>query len=186
MQDNYLQDLMTRGIDFYESQAFAVGDGVKKPTGYAVTAPVGTSSTTAATAAVTGDEIIDIFYDLLSQYRKNATWRMTDMTEKAISKLKNTDGDYIFDKGLDSQGRSTIKGRPIVIDNSMPEMGAGNKFIVLGDFNYYQIGNRGTMTVERIDNYDVDLDLDAIKAKIRVDAKLILPEAFNAGQNAAV
>ena len=183
---NYLQDLMARGIDFYESQAFAVGNGVGKPTGYSVTAPVGDSSTTAAVAAVTGDEIIDIFYDLAAPYRKNATWRMTDMTEKAISKLKNTDGDYIFDKGLDSMGRSTIKSRPIVIDNDMPELGAGNKFIVLGDFSYYQIGTRGSMTVERIDNYDVDLDLDAIKAKIRVDGKLLLLEAFNSGQNAAV
>lgn len=184
--DSYMARQIARGIDKAEAPAFATGNGTLKPTGYSVTAPVGASSTTAAVAAVTGDEIIDIFYDLKAEYRKNASWRMTDKTEKAISKLKNTNGDYIFDQGLDSMGRSTIKGRPIVIDNSMPELGAGNKFIVFGDFSYFQIGDRGGMSIQRLNELYAGTGMVGFKVHKRVDAKVIIEEAFNAGQNAAV
>jgi len=181
---NYLQDLMVRGIDKYESIAFATGDGTSKPTGYAVTAPVGANSTTAATDAVTADEIIDIYYDLPVEYRKNATWRMTSATEKAIRKLKNSNGDYIYGAALSQAERPTLLNRPIVLDENMDELGTGNIFTVFGDFTYYQIANRGAMSIERISNYDVKKDLDALKVHVRVDGKVILPEAFNAGKNA--
>ena len=181
---NYLQGLMVKGIDKYESIAFATGDGLSKPTGYTVSAPTGTHSTTAATNAVTADELIDIYYDLPEEYRKNATWRMTSSTEKAIRKLKNSNGDYIYGAALNSAERPTLLSRPIVIDENMAELGTGNTFAVFGDFSFYQIANRGAMSVERIANYDVKKDLDALKVHIRVDAKVLLQEAFNAAKNA--
>jgi len=183
--DAYMAGQIAKGIDKAESPAFATGDGNKKPTGYDTSAPVGANSTTAATDAITADEIIDIYYDLPAQYRKNATWRMTDKTEKAIRKLKDSNGNYIYDPRLDSEGRASLLGKPIVIDNSLPELGASNKFIVIGDFSYYQIADRGGMSMQRLNELYAGTGMVGFKVHKRVDAKVIIEEAFNAGQNAA-
>jgi len=183
--DSYMAGQIARGIDKAEAPAFATGNGTGKPTGYAVTATAGTNSTTASSTAVTADELIDIFYDLKKEYRKNATWRMTDKTEKAIRKLKNTDGDYIYDASLDSVGRPSLLGRPIEIDNYMDDMGAGKKFIVIGDFSYFQIADRGAMSIQRLNELYAGTGMVGFKVHKRVDAKVIIPEAFNAGANKA-
>ena len=182
--DSYMAGQIARGIDKAESPAFATGDGSNKPTGYLTSSAVGANSTTAATDAVTADELIDIFFDLKAEYREKAVWRCTDSTLKAISKLKDSDGNYLV--GTLADGISmTIKGRPVKIDNSMPELGAGNKFIVFGDFTYFQIADRGGMTIQRLDELFAGKGLVGFQVTKRVDAKVIIEEAFNAGKNAA-
>lgn len=182
--DAYMANQIAKGIDKAESPAFATGNGTGKPTGYAVTAPVGSNSTTAAVAAVTADELINIYYDLKEEYRSRATWRMNDQTEKAIRKLKNSEGDYIYSPALMEAERPSLLGRPIVIDNSLPNMGTGNKFIVIGDFNYYSIADRGSMSIQRLNELYAGTGFVGFKVKKRVDAKVTLAEAFNAGKNA--
>ena len=182
--DSYMAGQIARGIDKAEAPAFAVGDGVNKPKGYVISSPVGASSTTSAVDAVTADELIDIYYDLKEEYRQRSKWRMTDKTEKEIRKLKDSDGNYIYGKALAEAERATLLGRAIVIDNSMPEMGAGNKFIVLGDFASFQIGDRGSMSVQRLNELYAGNGMVGFKVHKRVDAKVIIEEAFNAGKNA--
>lgn len=182
--DAYMANQIAKGIDKAESPAFATGNGTGKPTGYAVTAPVGSNSTTAAVAAVTADELINIYYDLKEEYRSRATWRMNDQTEKAIRKLKNSEGDYIYSPALMEAERPSLLGRPIVIDNSLPNMGTGNKFIIIGDFNYYSIADRGSMSIQRLNELYAGTGFVGFKVKKRVDAKVTLAEAFNAGKNA--
>lgn len=181
--DAYMAGQIAKGIDKAESPAFAIGDGVKKPTGYATSAMVGGSSTTAAISAVTTDEIVDIYYDLPEEYRRNSTWRMNDSTLKAIDKLKDGQGNYILTTFSDGT-RPTIKGRPIEIDNSMADLGTGNKFIVLGDFSFYQIADRGVMTIQRLNELYAGTGMIGFQVTVRVDGKVTIGEAFNAGQNA--
>lgn len=182
--DSYMANQIALGLDRVESQSLCIGNGVKKPTGYQYGAAVGTHSTTASTTAITADEIIDMFYDLKGEYRKSATWRMNDSTLKAIDKLKDTDGSYLLGSLADGL-TPTIKGRPVVVDNNMPEMGAGNKFVVFGDFASYQIADRGTMTIQRLEEALYKNGMVGFQVTVRVDAKIITEEAFNAGQNAA-
>jgi HK97 family phage major capsid protein len=171
------------GIDKAESPSFATGDGVKKPTGYMTSSTVGASSTTAAIAAITADEIIDIFYDLKEEYRSGSTWRMNDSTLKAIDKLKDGQGNYLVTSFSDGTN-PTIKGRPVVIDNDLPNMGTGVKFIVLGNFSYYQIADRGNMTIQRLNELYAGTGMVGFQVTVRIDAKSTMAEAFNAGKNA--
>ena len=180
----YMANQIAKGIDKAEAPAFAVGDGVKKPLGYAVTAPVGANSTFASTTAVTADELIDMYYDLKDEYRSRATWRMNDNTMKAIDKLKDGQGNYLVTKFSDGT-KPTIKGRPVVIDNSLPDMAANAKSIILGDFSYFQIADRGTMTIQRLNELYAGTGMVGFQVTVRVDAKVIIEEAFNAGQQAA-
>ena len=55
-----------------------------------------TGITAASSTAITADELIDLFYSLKSPYRRKAVWVMNDSTVKAIRKLKNGNGDYLW------------------------------------------------------------------------------------------
>jgi len=180
----YMANQIARGIDKAEAPTFAVGDGVKKPIGYGVTAPVGASSTFASATAVTADELIDMYYDLKDEYRRNATWRMNDNTMKAIDKLKDGQGNYLVTKFSDGT-MPTIKGRPVVIDNSLPDMAVNSKSIILGDFSFFQIADRGSMTIQRLNELYAGTGMVGFQVTVRVDAKVIIEEAFNSGKQAA-
>lgn len=183
--EEYMAGQIAKGIDNAESPAFAVGTGTAQPKGYVTGATVGANSTVASTTAVTADEWINIFYDLKEEYRANATWRMHDTTLKSLDKLKDGQGNYIL--GTLADGLTpTLKGRPIVVDNSMAELGAGNVFTVFGDFDYYQIADRGNMTIQRLNELYAGNGFIGFKVTKRVDGKPTLAEAFNAGKNALV
>ena len=41
---------------------------------------------------------MDLFYSLKSPYRKNAVWILNDSTIKAIRKLKDNNGQYLWQR----------------------------------------------------------------------------------------
>lgn len=181
--EGYIALKIAKAMDKLESVAFTTGNGTLKPTGYLTGLTQGAKSTTAAIAAVTSDELYNIFWDLKEEYRKNATWRMNDLTLKVISALKDGQGNYIYPTLRDGSTPSLF-GRPIVTDPNMSVMGTGNTFICIGDFSYYQIADRGVMSVQRLNELYAENGMVGYKVTARVDAKRLLAEAFNIGKNA--
>lgn len=177
--ESYLASKIALGIDKGEAPAFATGDGVKKPTGYAtgLTAAV----TLASSTGITGDEIIDIFYSLKPAYRSRAVWRIEDSWMKAIRKLKDNNGNYIYAPALVNGDRDTILGRPVVPDQNLPAVGSlSSNVIVFGDFGYYTIADRAGLEIQRLNEKYADTGFIGFKVSKRVDAKRALDEAFTA------
>lgn len=52
--------------------------------------------TTAAVAAITFDEVFDLFYSLKNSYRRRAQLVMNDSTVKLLRKLKDNNGQYTW------------------------------------------------------------------------------------------
>ncbi len=172
----YLATQIAIGIDKAEAPAFATGDGNKKPAGYANGLA---GKTLASKDGITGDEIIDTFYALKSSYRSNATWRVNDATMKAIRKLKDGNGNYIYAPALVMGERDMILGRPIVPDDYLPALGETSKpVLVLGDFGYYTIADRGGLEIKRLDERYADKGMIGFRVTKRVDAKRTFDEAF--------
>lgn len=180
----YIALKIAKGMDKLESIAFTTGNGTLKPTGYITGLTAGAKSTTAAVAAVTAGELYNIFWDLKEEYRANATWRMHDQTLKSISELKDGQNNYLFPTLRDGSV-PTLFGRPIVTDVNMPLMGATNVFACVGDFSYYQIADRGSMTIQRLNELYAENGMVGYKVTARVDGKRLLNEAFNVAKNAA-
>ena len=72
---------------------------------------------------------------------------------------------------------STMKSYPVYVTNEMPDMDAGNKPILFGDFSYFWIGERGKRSVKRLVERYADHGQVAYITSERVDAKLVLSEA---------
>lgn len=59
----------------------------------------------------------------------------------------------------------------------MPEIAAGNKTVVFGDFKYYWIADRQGRSFKRLNELFAVTGQVGFVATQRVDGKLILPEA---------
>ena len=165
-----------RRIGNKEEEAFLNGDGAGKPTGILNDADVGV--TAASATAITADELIDLFYYLPAPYRANAVWVMNDSTMRYIRKLKDTTGQFLWQKALHEGEHETLLGKPIYHSPFAPEVAAGAKPILFGDLSYYWIGDRKGITFRRLNERYADTGQVGFLASKRLDGKLILPEAI--------
>ncbi len=172
---SYLATEFARRIGNAEEEAFINGDGTAKPTGMLNTAEVGV--TTAGAAAITADELIDLFHSLAVPYRGKAVWLLNDTTIQYIRKLKDGNGQYLWQPGLVAGAPDTILGRPVKVSRYMPTIASGNKTIAFGDFNYYWIADRQGRSFRRLDELFAVNGQVGFRGSERVDGKLILPEA---------
>lgn len=177
--EGYISKEFARRIGNREEDAFFNGDGSGKPTGILATKGGAQIGVTAASAtAITADEVIDLFYSLKAPYRKNAVWVLNDATIKAIRKLKDGNGNYIWQSGLTADAPDTILGRPVFTSAYMPTIASGAKTIAFGDFGYYWIADRQGRSFRRLNEIYAATGQVGFIANQRVDGKLILPEAI--------
>jgi len=181
----YIQREFARRIGALEEAAFVNGDGTGKPTGVVQGASEGKVGATGQTTSVTADDLIDLYHSLKRPYRPRATWLMADSTAKAIRKLKDNDGQYLWQPGLQAGQPDRILGRPVAISDYMPEMAASAKSILFGDFSYYWIADRQGRVFQRLNELYATNGQVGFRAYQRVDGKLILSEAVKYYQNAA-
>lgn len=172
--ESYLVNEFARSIAKAEEAAFINGDGVGKPTGVFTTAQIG--KTAASGTAITSDEIIDTFYSLPRPYRSSAVWIMNDSTVKAIRKMKDTEGNYLWEKGLGGEP-DTILGRPVHTSEFAPAIGLNAKAIAFGDMSYYTIADRKSRVFQRLNELYSANGQVGFRGYERVDGILTLPEA---------
>lgn len=95
--ENYLIDQFSKALGNAEEDAFLNGTGVEKPLGIFAEAGGGeVSVTTADVATITYDEVINLVYSLKRPYRKNAKFILNDQTIAVLRKLKDGNGQYIW------------------------------------------------------------------------------------------
>ena len=175
---SYISREFARRIGAREEEAFFTGDGKGKPLGVlAATGGAETGVTAASATAVTADELMDLYYSLKSPYRKKSMWVLNDSTIKAIRKLKDNNGQYLWQPSLAAGTPDMILGRPIKTSAYMPAMAAGAKTIAFGDFSYYWIADRQGRSFKRLNELFAATGQVGFLASQRVDGKLILAEA---------
>lgn len=174
----YLASEFARRIAAKEEEAFLVGDGNGKPTGvFAAAGGAETGLTAASATAVTADEILDLFYSLKAPYRSNAAFLMHDSTVKALRKLKDTTGQYLWQPSLTAGAPDTLLNRPVYTSAYAPVMAAKARAIAFGDFGYFWIADRQGRSFKRLNELFAATGQVGFLATQRVDGKLILPEA---------
>lgn len=131
-----------------ENAAFVAGDGAGKPRGF-LTYPAGTGweeieqLNSGAAAGLTADGLIDLQNALKPAYQANAAWLMKRASVREIRKLKDLDGQYLWQPGLGQGEPALLLGHPIVMADDMPGVAANALALAYGDFRSgYQIVDR--------------------------------------------
>lgn len=184
--ESYISTEFARRIGAKEEEAFLVGDGIGKPTGiFNATGGAELGITAGSATAITADEIIDLVYSLKAPYRKNASFIMNDATIKAIRKLKDGQGQYLWQPSLTAGTPDTLLNRPVYTSAYAPILEAGAKTIAFGDFGYYWIADRQGRSFKRLNELFATSGQVGFLGSQRVDGKLILPEAIKVLQQKA-
>ena len=182
----YISREFARRIGNKEEEAFFIGDGSGKPTGIlAATGGAQLGVTTAGATAITLDEVLDLFYSLKAPYRNKSVFIMNDSTVKAIRKLKDGQGQYLWQPSIQAGTPDTILNRPLFTSSYVPAIEAGAKTIAFGDFSYYWVADRQGRVFKRLNELFAVTGQVGFVATQRVDGKLILPEAIKVLQQKA-
>ena len=161
-----------------EEQAFCVGTGVNQPTGI-FTADGGEIGVTAGSAtAVTIDDVINLVYSLKAPYRKNAKFLMNEATVSLIRKLKDGNGNYLWQPSVQAGQPDKILGYDVFTTPFAPTIAGGALAIAFGDFSNYWIGDRGGRTVQRLNELYATNGQVGYVATERVDGKVIPSRAI--------
>ena len=146
-----------------EGAAFVNGDGTNKPKGFLDYTKVAEGSWSwgsigftlsggagAFAASDPADRLIDLAYTPKQAYRQNGAWVMNRATEAAMRKLKDGDGNYIWQPGAAAGRPATLLGYPVVEAEDMPDIAANAYAIAFGDFRRgYLIADRAGVRVLR-------------------------------------
>ena len=172
--ESYISKEFARRIGAKEEEAFIKGDGSGKPTGIFTSAEV---EVTISGSALTFDNVMDLYYSLRAPYRNKAVWILSDSTVKALRKLKDGNGNYIWQPSVREGEPDKILNRPYYTSVYAPELSSGNNVLAFGDFSYYWIADRQGRSFKRLNELYAPNGQVGFLASQRLDGKLILTEA---------
>lgn len=141
-----------------ENTAFVSGSGVLQPQGF-----LSYTNSTAVDASRTwgelqyvatgvsagfgspnpGDELHDLVYSLKVQYRRNARFVMNRLTAAEVRKMKDGDGNYLWQQNFSQGEPDRLLGFPVTLIDDMPAIASNSLSIAFGDFS------RGYLIVDR-------------------------------------
>ncbi|MTI17062.1 phage major capsid protein [Rhodobacteraceae bacterium RKSG542] len=140
-----------------ETDAFIAGDGLTMPKGllsyttvddatwsWGNIGTINTGANGAFASANPGDALIDLIYAVKARYRQNGTFMMNRNTQAALRKLKDGQGNYLWQPPVVAGGNASLLGYPIVEVETMPDFAASSTPIAFGDFK------RGYLIVDRL------------------------------------
>lgn len=152
---NWITAALARKFARTEGEAFSIGDGVKKPRGFA-TYPTVLDADDARAADkwqhvmsghasnITADALRVLFWSLGASYRANAVWLMSSATASIIDRLKDDNGQYLWRDSTAAGAPPTLLGRPVEIDENLPPVAAGTLPVWFGDWK------RAYLIIERV------------------------------------
>lgn len=182
--EQLLADLLAERLARIANAKLTTGTGAGEPHDILTAAPLGHAA--ASAAAITFDELMDLEHSIDPAYRQSprCAFMFNDKTLKALRKLKNADGDYIWSKGDVTRGVApTLLDRPYRINQVMPDIAASAKPVLFGDFSKYYVRKVGgpVLGVMR-ERFWPNLGIAGL---IRFDGELADPRAVKHLANAA-
>jgi HK97 family phage major capsid protein/HK97 family phage prohead protease len=161
-----------------EGLAFVNGSTAVEPKGFMAEAGI-TSGLNGHAANLSADAFISLMYSLPAVYRNRGTWAMNGTTLAAVRKLKDGQGNYLWQPAFVAGQPETILGRPVVELINMPDIAANAFPIIFGDFKAgYRIYDRIELAVRPNPYLLATEGLVRFHARRRVGAGVVRPEVF--------
>lgn len=164
--EDYLIHALAKVMGRAEDNAFINGTGVDMPTG--ILAASGGAEIGVTAAELTYDDVANLFLSVKPEYRRKGIWLVNDETAIALRKLKDADGNNIWNHAND-----TILGHKVIISEFMPNVAPGSKPVAFGDFSFYWLIARTPVSIRPIVEMFADRDQIGHLAIEFMDGKLI-------------
>jgi HK97 family phage major capsid protein len=181
-----MTDAFARAIAEAEDSAFAAGAGDDSPQGVSANTSVqanyvasGVSDALSDATNNGVDGLFDCFYKPKKTYRTNGTWAMNSTTESVVRKLKDGEGQYLWQPAVEAGKPATLLGKAVINPEGLADIAANAFPIIFGDFNAgFKIRDRAGLTVQRLVERYAEYDQTGFMIKKRVGGQVTLAEAF--------
>lgn len=131
-------------------------------------------------ASIDADALIDHFYSLKTTYAASGVWMMNRKTMALVRKLKDADGQYLWQSSIAAGQPATLLGRPVYEAVDMPDPTAGNTPIVFGDFHTgYAVADRVGFEIIRDELTGAANGMVKFIARRRVGGRIVMGEALS-------
>ena len=169
--EDYLVKRLAKNFGRAEEKACISGNGESEPVG--ILHETDGAQVGVTTDTLTFDAVIEQYFSVKAEYRKNAVWLMNDKTALALRRLKDADGNYLWNTSND-----TILGKPVKISEFMPDAESGKKPIAFGDFSYYWLILRSNVSVRTlVEKFALNNQIGYLAMEF-LDGKLIRKDAI--------
>lgn len=173
-----------------EEQAFMTGDGVAQPLGVFVASTDGISTardvSTGSATNITFDGLKDAKYNQKSQYWAAMKWLFGRTAMKNISKLKDGNGQYLWQMSNQAGEPDRLLGLPIMMSEFVPSTFTASQYVgMLADFSHYWIVDSLQLQIQRLEEKYALTNQTGFVARAQVDGAPVLNEAFTRLKTAA-
>lgn len=167
-----LGDMLGERLGRITNTRYTTGSGAATPRGILTAAAVG--KTTASATAIAADELFDLVHSIDPAYRMGAGWMMHDNVLLYLRKLKDGNGQYLWQSGMNAGAPDRLIDYPITINQDMPNsVATTNKTLLFGQLSKYKIRRVGSVRLYRLEERYRDNDQDGFVAFIREDGNLL-------------
>jgi HK97 family phage major capsid protein len=155
-----------------------VGTAAAQPQGVVVGSTLGV--TAASATAIAMDELIRLQHSVDAAYRvgPSAGFMMNDSTASYVRRLKDGDGQYLWQSNVQAGQPPLLLGFPVFINANMADIATGAKSVLFGDFSRYKIRQVGQVRLKRLVERYAEYDQEGLLAFLEFDGMIL-----NAGGN---
>lgn len=171
--EGIVRDAMAERIGRITNTHLTTGDGATKPNGIVTAA--GTTAAAGA-AAITFDDFINLEHSVDPAYRSDPSvaWMFNDSTLKAARKLKDLQGNYIWQPADVKGGApSTLLNYRYSINQAVADIGTGAKSVVFGAMNKYAVRVVNEFSMKRLVERYADFGQVGLIGFMRLDGELL-------------
>lgn len=184
--ESLMNDLFGERLGRTANTVLTTGTGTNEPNGI-VTAS-GAGLTAASGTALDPDELIDLLHSVDPAYRQSpqCRWMFNDSTLAAIRKLKDGQGNYLWQMGDVRTGEpDRILGQPYSVNQAMTDIGLSAKPIIFGDLSRFIVRKvQGFQVMTLRERYAENFQVGMVGFK-RFDSELLNASAVKHLQMAA-
>jgi len=141
--------------------------------------------TAAAAAAITADELIELQAKVKQAFQANACWTMHPETFAAVKKLKDRNDRYLLQDDITGAFPYRLLGKPVHLSDNMPQMAAGAKAILYGDYSGLSVNFRENISIEVLREKYATMHAIGVVSWFEFDAKVTDSQKLAALQMAA-
>lgn len=167
-----------------QEKAYMTGDGNQKPLGVFVASKDGITTNRDVSednkaTSVTADGLINTKYALKAAYHGRARWMFHRLVLRDIRKLKDNNGQYLWQPGITGGAPDRILEVPYTLSEFAPHtMTTGQYVGILGDFSYYWIAEALDMQIQRLVELYAETNQTGFIGRYEGDGMPVLEEAF--------
>jgi HK97 family phage major capsid protein len=168
-----------------QESTFMTGTGSGQPLGIFTASTNGVStgrdvSTDNTTTAITADNLRNVKYTLKDQYRPDAVWIFHRDAVKMISKLKDGEGQYLWQPGITANDPDSLLGAPVYSSEYAPNTFTTGLYVGMYCVprHYWIAEVSSAFELQRLNEKYAETNQIAFIMRMWLDGAPVLEEAF--------